>query len=94
LSGNQRQCGGTLGVDGDPVMLVGRQILDFINRTNRANGNAGSAIDAYHRIDVEHFVVGVKTDHRADGHAVGEAAQVAIVSDYGCHRSCPVLAEG
>src|ERR1700733_15691504 len=42
---------------GEAAPLVG-QIIERENRRNRADRDAGSTIDALHRIDVDHVVLG------------------------------------
>jgi len=48
-----------LGVDLDPVLLAVRQLRLVEDGFDRALGDAGAAIDALVRIDLEHLGVGV-----------------------------------
>src|SRR5690606_30423650 len=70
-----------LGVDFDPLLLVVGQLRLVVDRFDRALRNAGATIDALARVDVEHVLVPVEAVHGAHGHAVGEAAAVAVVRD-------------
>jgi len=69
------------GVDRDPTMLIIRHIDGFVDGMNRARRDTGAAIDAHVGIDIGALLVRVEAFDGAYRHAIGEAAEMAIVSD-------------
>jgi len=69
------------GVDRDPTKLIIRHIDGFVDGMNRTRWDTGAAIDAHVRIDIGALLISVETFDGADRNAIGEAAEMAIVSD-------------
>ena len=74
-----------LGIDFYPMALVIGHVEDLVDRLNRADRNAGAAIDANVRVDVGPLGVSMEAFHRAMRHTIGEAAEVAVVRYNMCH---------
>src|SRR5437867_5840177 len=88
--GDAREIGSALRVDGDPDPRLVRQVGLLVDRLHRTGRNAGAAVDADVVVDVQHLVVAVEARDRAHGHAVGEAASLAVARYDGRHES-PLL---
>jgi len=69
------------GVDRDPTTLITRHIDGFVDGMNRTRRDTGAAIDAHVGIDIGALLVSVEAFDGAYRHAIGEAAEMAIVSD-------------
>ncbi len=71
-----------------------RQVIQRENRGHRADGNTGSAINAFDRVDVQHFFFGecrgillrMDTIHRACIHTSGVLSADARLCNYVCHK--------
>jgi hypothetical protein len=75
------------GVDRDPTTLIIRHIDGFIDGMNRTRRNTGAAIDANVGIDISPLLVSVEAFNGAYRYAIGEAAEMAIVSNDVSHIS-------
>jgi hypothetical protein len=69
------------GVDRDPMTLIIRHIDGFVDGMNRTRWDAGAAIDAHVGIDIGALLVSVEAFDGANRHAIGEAAEMAVISD-------------
>src|SRR3984893_19106041 len=71
-----------------------RQIVQRENGRDRTHRNAGAAIDAFHRIDVEHLFLaerrliflGMNAIHRAGVHTGGVLGSDARLCNHVCHK--------
>ena len=81
---DHRPTGGSLGVDGNEVPLVGGQVFFGIDGIDGAFGDAHRAVDAFVRIDDQKVRAFLETIDRADIYAVGVlAAYTGIGHDMG-----------
>jgi hypothetical protein len=75
----------TLGVDLDPMGLVGGQILDVEDCIHGARSQTCAARNAFDGVNVNHPLVLVKTGYRANRDTFSEAAIQAVISNNDGH---------
>src|SRR5690242_1458204 len=85
LLGNHRTLRGHLGIELDEGLLVLGDVVLVEDGLNRTLGNAGFAVDAFIRMDVEHLLPFVEALDRANDHAIGVFAAEASLDDNMSH---------